>query len=131
MVVAAGYPLAARADRPLPVRDLLDQPLLLREPGSGTRETFLSAAQLGAGGQAMPAHIVELGSTATIVATALAGGGIGVVSARAVAHEIAAGSLTELRVAGVDLRRPLHAVWLKGRPAPLAGELIEIARRSS
>jgi DNA-binding transcriptional LysR family regulator len=128
LVVAADYPLAARAGRALHPREVLDQPLLLREPGSGTRETFLSAVGADTAEPRRPAHTVELGSTATIVATALAGGGIGVVSARAVVRELAACSLVELRLDGISLERPLHAVWADRRPGPLAAELIELAR---
>src|SRR5262249_53694047 len=72
LVVASSYPLASRAAS-LAVKDLREQPLLLREPGSGTRETFLAAL----GHPDLP-YVIELGSTATIVATTLAGGGIGV-----------------------------------------------------
>ncbi|MEV8516006.1 LysR substrate-binding domain-containing protein [Dactylosporangium sp. NPDC051484] len=128
LVVAAEYPLANKAARRLPPRDVLDHPLLLRESGSGTRDTFLSA--LSAVRQPAPTHTVELGSTATIIATVLEGGGVGVVSARAVTRELAAGSLVELHLDGVDLHRPLHAIWTNRRPAPLAAELIDIARQT-
>jgi DNA-binding transcriptional LysR family regulator len=126
LVVAAGYPLAARAATELSPADILDQPLLLREPGSGTRDTFLAAL---AG--ARPPHATSLGSTATILATARAGGGIGVVSARATAAPIAAGELVELRVRGLNLVRPLHAVWLGRTPSPVADELVALTRRGS
>jgi DNA-binding transcriptional LysR family regulator len=66
-------------------------------------------------------HATSLGSTTTILATARAGGGIGVVSARAAAEK---GELVELRVPGLDLRRPLHAVWLGRAPSPLAEDLM-------
>ena len=128
LVVARGYPLAARAEAALPVRDVLDQPLLIREPGSGTRDTFLAA--VGLEGRPLPERAVELGSTATVVATAAAGGGIGVVSARAVTRELAAGSLVELTVDGAALQRPLSAVWADPRPNPLVTELIAQAVRS-
>lgn len=131
LVVAAGYPLAARARDGVRARELLDQPLLLREPGSGTRDTFLAALRDAVGDAVVEGglpHATELGSTTTIVTTARAGGGIGVVSALAVAAEIAAGSLVELRVADLELARPLHAV-VPGRPAgDLAAELITLAR---
>jgi DNA-binding transcriptional LysR family regulator len=120
-VVAASYPLAARSAE-VTVRDLLEQSLLLREPGSGTRETFVAAL----GHPSLP-YATELGSTAIIVATALTGGGIGVVSARAVAAEVAAGRLVELRPAGLNLHRPLHAIWLGRTAGELARELIDIA----
>jgi len=133
LVVAAGYPLAARAAAGVDVRDLLEQPLLLREPGSGTRETFLHALHAAliratsAAAAVDPTHVTDLGSTTTIVATALAGGGIGVVSARAVAAELAGGRLVEIRVDGLDLRRPLRAIWLGTTPGDVAAELVVIA----
>ena len=127
IVVAADYPLAHRG-RPLRPRDLLDLPLLLREPGSGTRDTFLVALTEALGGRtpALP-HATELGSTATILATVRAGGGVGVLSARAAAADVAAGVLVEIEADGLVMERPLHAVWLGERPGPSAAELIALA----
>ncbi|MEO6884686.1 MAG: LysR family transcriptional regulator [Jatrophihabitantaceae bacterium] len=132
LVVAARYPLAARAPVGLRPVDLLELPLLLREPGSGTRDTFLDAlaAALGTTDPALP-HAIELGSTTTIVATARAGGGVGVVSAQAVAAELAAGTLVEVRVQNLDLHRELRAIWLGRHPAEHARELVRIARKNS
>jgi DNA-binding transcriptional LysR family regulator len=127
LVVSAGYPLAARAGRDLPVADLLEQSLLLREPGSGTRDTFLGALERRLGSAPALPHATSLGSTTTILATARAGGGIGVVSARATAAPIAAGELVELTVRELALTRPLHAVWLGHAPSAPAGELIALA----
>lgn len=129
LVVAPDYPLAARARSGVPARDLLEQPLLLREPGSGTRDMFLHALAGALGGHApvLP-QSTELGSTTTIVATARAGGGIGVVSARAVAQELADGRLIELCMPDLALHRQLHAVWLGTRLTNVAHELVLIAR---
>ena len=131
LVVARDYPLASRAATGIRPRDLLDQPILLREPGSGTRDTFLHALArtIRVSDPDLP-HATELGSTTTIITTARAGGGIGVVSARAVASEIANGQVVELTVTGLDLRRPLHAVWPGRAPGDLGRELVEIARSS-
>jgi DNA-binding transcriptional LysR family regulator len=134
LVVAAGYPLAARASSGLLPRDLASLPLLLREPGSGTRDTFLRALgrALGHPPGSPPAlpHAVELGSTSTIVATARAGGGVGVVSARAVAGDLASGTLVEVPVHELHAERPLTALWLGSRPSPLAHELVQLAAAS-
>jgi DNA-binding transcriptional LysR family regulator len=132
LVVAAGYPLAARASRGVSARDLCEQPLLLREPGSGTRDTFLHALAkaLGAGEPVLP-RATQLGSTTTILATARAGGGVAAVSARAAATDLAAGTLIEISVPELNLVRPLHAVWLGRRPSELAGELIRLASVSA
>jgi DNA-binding transcriptional LysR family regulator len=128
LVVAAGYPLAARAEGGLRPPDLLDIPLLVREPGSGTRETLLDAlaAVLGGAEPALP-HAIELGSTTTSLATARGGGGVAVVSARAAASGIAAGELVEISVENLDLERPLRAVWLGQRPTDLARDLVALA----
>lgn len=127
LVVAAGYPLAARAAGGVAAHELTDQPLLLREPGSGTRDTFLHALRDALGGLPDLPHATELGSTTTIVATARAGGGIGVISARAVAAEVNGGQLVELSCPELTLQRPLQAVWQGRRPSELAGELVTIA----
>jgi DNA-binding transcriptional LysR family regulator len=126
IVVAADYPLA-RGRGQLRARDLPNLPLLLREPGSGTRDTFLDAVRAALGELPELPHATELGSTATILATARAGGGVAVLSARAAAADIAAGVLVELDVPGLTMLRPLHAVWLGERPSELASQLIDLA----
>ena len=127
LVVSAGYPLAARAWRALRPTDLAYQPLLLREPGSGTRDTFLRALGQALGFAPALPHAISLGSTTTILSTVRAGGGVGVISARAAATAVAAGELVELPVEGLALTRPLHALWLGRTPSPLAAELLTIA----
>ena len=127
LVVAARYPLAARAHGGLTARDLTDQPLLLREVGSGTRTTFLDALRAALGRAPALPHATELGSTATILATVRAGGGVGVVSARAAAGQLRTGELVELRVDELDLHRRLHGLWQGRRPGLLAAELLTIA----
>lgn len=128
LAVAAGYPLAGRAGRRLRPVELLDVPLLLREPGSGTRDTFLQALTAALDAEPSLPHATELGSTTTLVATARAGGGVAVVSARAIAAELASGALVELDVPGLDLRRDLTAVWLGRSRTELHRELVRLAR---
>ena len=129
LVVAKAYPLAARAGTGLRAAQLPDLPLLIRESGSGTRDTFLHAMATTLNRHEAPAlpHAVALGSTATIIATTLAGGGVGVLSARAVASDLASGALVEIAVPDLDLNRPLTAIWLGRRPSMLAQELMAIA----
>lgn len=122
VVAAPSYPLAARAGSGVTPADVAGHPVLLREEGSGTREVFLRAL-----GEVRLARATALGSTATIMATARAGGGIGVVSARAVRRDLDAGELVELHVRGVTLNRTLHAVWAGGQLPPLARELVAVA----
>ena len=130
LVVAPGYPLAAsRRIRPI---DLLEHPLLLRERGSGTRVTFVDAltTALRRSVDELPTA-TELGSTTMIVTAARSGGGIGVVSERAVADDVAEGTLARLTVPGLALHRALRAVWMDARPSAPALELLTLARSSS
>ena len=129
LVAAPQFPAAHPGRAALTAPDLVELPLLLREPGSGTRDTFLYALSGALGGPVTEdrLHATQLGSTSTILAGARAGGGIGVVSARAAASELATGSLVTLRTEGLSLERRLHAIWLGRSPSTLAGELIELA----
>ena len=128
LVVSPQYPLAAHARRGLRARDVVQLPLLVREPGSGTRDTLLHALAVALSDDSLVLpHAVELGSTSTIIATARAGGGVAVVSSRAVAAELAAGTMVEVPVPDVDTRRPLTAVWLGKQPTQLASEVVAIA----
>ena len=132
LVAAPSYPAAARTRGATAPSDLLDQPLLLRERGSGTRETFLQALAQALGRDDDPPlrHAVELGSTATILATARAGGGIGVISARAARADLDTGSLAEVRVPGLVAERPLTALWLGRTASPAAKVLVDLARQA-
>lgn len=79
---------------------------LLREAGSGTHVT---CEALLAGLQVDPPRLT-LGSNGAVVAGAVAGVGVTMVSRDAVARELAAGELAEVKVPGTPLRRPWHAV---------------------
>lgn len=82
------------------------RPWLVREEGSGTRE---ATAELLAALAATP-PLLTLGSNGAVVAGAVAGLGVSLVSRDAVARELAAGQLVELAVPGTPLVRPYHLV---------------------
>jgi molybdate transport repressor ModE-like protein len=126
IVVAPGHQLARRAV-PLRPAALARLPLLLREPGSGTRETLERA--LAAHGVA-PTPLLELGATAPLRAAALSGTGPAALSVLAVADDLAAGRLVELPVSDeLPLRRTLRAVWRRDRrPDGAAARLLALAR---
>jgi DNA-binding transcriptional LysR family regulator len=126
LVVSPDYPLAART-APLRPIDVPGLPLLLREPGSGTRDTFLAALAAALHRSPELPNASELGSTTTIMATTRAGGGVGVVSERAAAADLATGSLVEVPVSELRLTRDLHAVWSGTEPPPFGRELIRLA----
>jgi len=96
---------------------------LMREAGSGTRAT---CETLLAGLQADPPSLI-LGSNGAVIAGAVAGLGVTLVSRDAVARQLTAGDLVQLPIPGTPLRRPWHAVTHRMTPAAttmLVGHLL-------
>jgi DNA-binding transcriptional LysR family regulator len=123
VVVNPAHPWTRRRV-PVTAADLAATELIVREPGSGTREVLEDALR-GCGGLHSR---LELGSTAAILAAARRGEGPAVLSALAVAEDLAAGRLAAVPTDGLSLARALRAVWPQGRPlAPLARRLLVIA----
>lgn len=127
VVIAPSHPWVRRR-RPLTTAELLTVPLVVRERGSGTRETVDRALLRAGAGQVVP--LVELGSAAAVRAAVIAGTGPAAMSELAVASDLADGRLVEVTVEGLDLRRTLRAVWPAGRRlVGPAAELVAAATR--
>jgi len=109
-LVAVVSPEHIWADQPtVTVSTLLEAPLILREKGSGTREAFdVAVAEMG---YSPPSAALELGSTAAVRSAVAQGSGPTVISRLAVADDLARGSLLEVAVTGLDVRRKLRAIW--------------------
>ncbi|MFF8381412.1 LysR substrate-binding domain-containing protein [Streptomyces sp. NPDC015661] len=115
VVVAPGHPWTRRR-KPVSGAELAATPLLLRESGSGTRETLERALRPHAG-PSVP--VLELGATAPLRSAAIRGAAPAVLSELAVREDLADGRLVEIPVeADLPLRRTLRAVWPVGRDLP-------------
>ncbi|MDD7940137.1 LysR family transcriptional regulator [Actinomycetospora lutea] len=122
VVVAPDHPWAARR-RALDAARLAETPLVAREHGSGTRAFLEDSLAVP-----LAAPALELSSTTAIKNATAAGVAPAVLSSLAVAGDLAAGTLAPVRVAGLDLRRALRAVWPRGRPLTgPAARLLRIA----
>jgi DNA-binding transcriptional LysR family regulator len=109
VVTAPGHPWARRR-RPLPLAEIAAVPLVMREAGSGTRDTLTD--HLAA--QVPPLHAriaMELGTSAAVRSAIAMGVGPGVLSRLAVRDDLVLGRLVAVEVAGPPLRRRLTAVW--------------------
>lgn len=110
VVVPPAHPWARR-QRPLLVAELAATPLVVREPGSGTRETLDRALT--------DYHAVTpelaLGSNAAVKGAAVAGIAPAVLSRHAVEPDLSTGALVTVTVTGLSLERRLRAVWPRGR----------------
>ncbi len=127
VLVTPDHPWARRR-RPISAETLGREPLLVREVGSGTRETIDDAlARVGL--ELTPS--MTLASNSALKSSAMAGIAPAVLSALAVTEELRAGLLVAVEVAGIDLRRPLSVVWREGRQLPAPAEaLLRVAAGS-
>jgi DNA-binding transcriptional LysR family regulator len=122
VVTAPGHPWAdGRAA--LSPGDLAAGRLVLREQGSGTRETLHRVL-----GELREGPHLELSSTTAIKEAVGAGAGAAVLSVLAVEHELRTGQLVRVPVRGIELTRRLRAVWpRRSVPTAHAEALLRIA----
>lgn len=127
LVVPPDHPFAGRER--VVVEELRDQPLILREEGSGTRRSVEAA--LAQAGASLPRDrvVLILGSTQAILQAVAQGLGLGFVSARASSQAQAGGRLACVGLQGVDLRRDLYLAYLPQRAGdPLVARFLDFAR---
>ena len=104
------------------------QPLLLREHGSGTRETFERAVGQ-AGFSVTPAW--EAMSNRALLNAVASGLGISVLSARIAAEEVARGRVVSVEVEGLDFRRQFHIIYHQDKFLTASAlDFMELCRRS-
>jgi DNA-binding transcriptional LysR family regulator len=121
LVVPAGHALARR--KRVSLAELLRQPLILREPGSGSR-WCLERALTQAGRSAADLQVVlEMGSNEAIKEAVLRGLGLAVLSTHVVEKELRSGRLHGLRVTGLPLERDMYLVWDRRRALPIPARL--------
>jgi DNA-binding transcriptional LysR family regulator len=106
IAVAPGHPWERRTA--IPVSELAATPLLVREPGSGTRETIEHA--LGQRGHVLTPAL-ELASNTALTSAAATGLGPVVLSELSIADELRTRRLVRVEVLDLDLSRYFTAVW--------------------
>jgi DNA-binding transcriptional LysR family regulator len=109
VVAAAGHP---RAGARLRASDLVDQMMIMREPGSGTRAIIEEAyGRIGLNIQ----PLMSVSDTEAIKRMLLAQHALAYVSVLSVKNELQRGELTIIEVEDLRIERPLNMVWTKGR----------------
>ena len=113
LVVAASDSLAGTE---ISSEDLTDQPFVLRERGSGTRQAAEEGLSLVG---VKPRVAMELGSNAAVAGAVAAGAGIGVVPLRTVGNH---GGVRQVGVRGLSFSRPFVLLTERGRRLSPAAE---------
>jgi len=112
LIADPASPLLARED--LLLRDLLEEPFIMREPGSGTRqvtESVLRAEGIDPGDLQV---VTELGTSEAIVRAVEGGLGLGVVSRWVVEKALELKTVVEVPVGGFPVTRPFYLVLPRG-----------------
>lgn len=114
IIAPADHPLANKKN--IPIEELLNQRILNREIGSGTR--YVVDKLLEEHGLKIEPYM-ELGSSEALKQAVMAGLGIAALSVHSVQLELEVNKLTVLDVEGFPLKRRWYAVHLKGRKLSL------------
>jgi DNA-binding transcriptional LysR family regulator len=120
VVVPTKHPWAKR--KRVSPKELAAQPLIQREPGSGSRQCLERALERVGLTPSSLNVVLELGNSEAITGAVLEGLGVAVLSARAVQKEVRADRLHVLRVEGLTLERDLFVVRDRRRALPAAAQ---------
>jgi DNA-binding transcriptional LysR family regulator len=117
LAVSSRHPWAATQS--VDLNEFLATPLVLREPGSGTRDSLVS--RLAELGHNLPRVALDLGSISAVRIAVISGSSPTVISRLAIADDLKDGRLVEVSLPEIRIERRLHAIW------PHRGELPRLA----
>lgn len=121
LIVACDHRFAATS-QPIECGLLTDEILIVREPGSGTREVI---AQMLANERVEPKRTLEIGSTEAIKQAVAAGVGVAIVSMAAIDDQVQLGRLKVIPIKNVHIERTLWQLKSPGRLAVPAATAFE------
>lgn len=110
LAVPPGHPWAKR--RSARLAEISRQPFVIREKGSGTRETFEGCLrESGSPGLPHLNIVAELGSSEAVKEAVLAGLGISVISVHAIRRELKSGLLAALSIDECAIERSFYLIY--------------------
>jgi DNA-binding transcriptional LysR family regulator len=127
LILAPDHPLSGRKSISLAV--LAREPLIIREPGSGTRCALRKGLERAGSSLDAMTISLEMGSNAAIKDAVRRGLGASFVSRSTVERELASGELVSVQVRGMVLTRFLYAVYHRRRPlSPSASAFLRFVK---
>ena len=117
VVAPIDHPLASQ--KAIPLERLAELPMLVREPGSGTR---MAAERLFAEHGLTMKIRMELGSNEALKQAVIGGLGISVLSRHTLSSEANSGALTLLDVQGFPIKRHWYVVYPEGKQLSIVAQ---------
>lgn len=130
LVAPKDHPLASRDE--VELEQVLLQPMVLREKGSGTRQIMEDELSRHGVQEGQLKVVSEFGSTGAVKSAVEAGLGLSVLSVWTIKHEVSLGLLKPVRIKGISFRRKFFAVRLQSSllPMPAAALLHDLRELS-
>jgi len=130
VVAPSRHPLTKRKN--VGLADLLNEPWIIREEGSGTQMAVERALKKRGKSLKQFNTVTEMGSTSSVKEGVKAGLGLAFISKRAVEEELKQGLLAQVHVAGIDpIARQFYIVSHRGRTAsPIGIQFLSFLHRN-
>ena len=119
LVVMARHDHPLVSEKKIPLSRIVEEPFLLREPGSGVRDTILKIFEAGG---LQPKVRMELGSNEAIKHAIVGGLGLSVLSLHTLTLEGTKGPVAVLDVEGFPIQRKWYLVYPKGKELSLVAK---------
>lgn len=113
VVVGTEHHLAGKKE--VSLAELIAEPFILRESGSGTRRVMDQIFEEHGVNESSLFEVAEIGSTEAVLQAVKEGLGISIVSTKAVEKDLRAGTIASLAVKGVKMERPFYMIRRKNR----------------
>ncbi len=113
LIVPKGHKWAAAGH--VKLEELIKEPFIMREPGSGTRKSIEHVLDKSGHWSGQLNVVAEMGSTEAVRQAIKAGVGVSILSECAVGDELAAGTLKKVGINGISFQRAFYLIIHKHR----------------
>ena len=127
LIVPKGHKWAAAGH--VRLEELIKEPFIMREPGSGTRKSIEQVLDRSGHWFGRLNVVAEMGSTEAVRQAIKARMGVSILSERAVDDELAAGSLKKIGIRGMSFQRAFYLIIHKHRTqSPLCHAFVKFLK---